>query len=245
VTGGAAGIGAAIATRLAEAGSAVMVGDIDRQGAAQVVDAIVGAGGTAVAASLDVTDDRSVEDAAADAIEQHGGLDIWVNNAGIYPRGTIIEIEPSEWDRVMAVNLRGAYLGARAAARRMIAQRSGGVIVMITSDAAFNASDGENGAHYVASKHALAGLTKSIAVQLAPHAIRALAVAPTLTRTSGVEADRQRGHAEELDAFASRVPAGRMAEPDDIARVVVFAVSDLAGYVSGSTIAVDGGNLAR
>jgi NAD(P)-dependent dehydrogenase (short-subunit alcohol dehydrogenase family) len=211
----------------------------------QVVEDIVGAGGTAVAASLDVTDERSVEDAALEAVGRHGGLDIWVNNAGVYPRGD------DHRDRAERVGSRDGRESpgrvSRRAGRRAPhdrpAQRRGDRDDHIRR--LVQRLRRGNGAHYVASKHALAGLTKSIAVQLARHRIRALAVAPTLTRTSGVQADRERGHAEMLDAFASRVPAGRMAEPDDIARVVAFAVSDLAGYVSGSTIAVDGANLAR
>jgi NAD(P)-dependent dehydrogenase (short-subunit alcohol dehydrogenase family) len=229
---------------LAEAGASVTLADISPDGARQVADDIVGVGGDAVAALLDVTDEQATERVAAEATERHGSLDIWVNNAGIYPRGSILEIEPDEWDRVIAINLRGAYLGSRAAARRMVAQERGGVIVTITSGAAFTASGGANGAHYVASKHALAGLTKSIAVQLAPHNIRAVAIAPTLTRTPGVEADREKGEAEMLDAFADHVPAGRMAEADDVARAVAFAVSDQASFITGSTIAVDGGELA-
>jgi NAD(P)-dependent dehydrogenase (short-subunit alcohol dehydrogenase family) len=244
VTGGGAGIGAAIARRLAEAGAAVTLGDIAVAAAQRVAQEITGAGGSAHAVALDATEEAAVERIAAETVERHGNLDIWVNNVGIYPRGSILEIEPEEWDRVIAVNLRSAYLGSRAAARRMVDQSSGGVIATITSDASFNASGGTNGAHYVASKHALAGLTKSMAVQLAKYGIRAIAVAPTLTRTPGVEADRKDGEAEMLDAFASHVPAGRMAEADDVARAVAFAVSDQASFVTGSTIVVDGGNLA-
>jgi NAD(P)-dependent dehydrogenase (short-subunit alcohol dehydrogenase family) len=245
VTGGGSGIGAAIAARLAEAGAAVLIGDLAEETAARVASEITAAGRTAAAAPLDVTDAGSVERLAATAVERFGGLDIWVNNAGIFPRGTILEIEPEDWDRVMAINLRGPYLGAREAARRMVEQGGGGVIVNITSDASFNASEGSNGAHYVASKHAVAGLTKSIAVQLAHHGIRAVAVSPTLTRTAAVEADRQGPHGAGIDAFAARIPAGRMGEPDDIARAVAFAASDQASFVSGTTIVVDGANLAR
>jgi NAD(P)-dependent dehydrogenase (short-subunit alcohol dehydrogenase family) len=244
VTGGGAGIGAAIGRRLAEAGAAVILGDIALRPAERVAEEITEAGGAAHAIALDATDEAAVEGIAAEAVARHGTLDIWVNNVGIYPRGSILEIEPEEWDQVMAVNVRSAYLGSRAAARRMVAQGSGGVIATITSDASFNASGGTNGAHYVASKHALAGLTKSMAVQLAQYGIRAIAVAPTLTRTPGIEADREHGDAEILDAFASHVPAGRVGEADDIARAVAFAVSDQASFVSGSTIVVDGGMLA-
>lgn len=245
VTGGGKGIGAAIAARLAEAGAAVLIGDLAEGTAAQVAEEISAAGWTAAGAALDVSNAESVDRLAAAAVDRYGRLDIWVNNAGIFPRGSILEIEPDDWDRVMAINVRGPYLGARAAARRMIEQGNGGVIVNITSDAAFNASEGSNGAHYVASKHALAGLTKSIAVQLAPHRIRALAVAPTLTHTAAVEADRRSGHAAGIDAFAAKIPAGRIGDPDDVARVVAFAASEQSSFVSGSTIVVDGGNLAR
>jgi NAD(P)-dependent dehydrogenase (short-subunit alcohol dehydrogenase family) len=244
VTGAGAGIGAAIGRRLAEAGASVTLADISPGGAKQVAEDIHSAGGDAVAALLDVTDEQATERVATEATERHGSLDIWVNNAGIYPRGSILDIKPDEWDRVIAINLRGAYLGSRAAARRMVAQEKDGVIVTITSGSAFNAAGGANGAHYVASKHALAGLTKSMAVQLAPHGIRAVAIAPTVTRTPGLESTQEEGAAEVLAAFADHIPAERMAEADDVARAVAFVVSDQASFITGSTIAVDGGELA-
>ncbi|GCD88088.1 SDR family NAD(P)-dependent oxidoreductase [Nocardioides sp. LS1] len=241
VTGGAAGIGSAICRRLQEAGASVVVADHDVPSAERAADKL---GTTGVAAHVDVRDGASIADLAKSTFDSFGRLDIWVNNAGAYPRQALLDITDDDWDAVHTLNLRSAFIGSREAARQMIVGERGGVIVNMTSTAAYNTASGGNSAHYVSSKHALAGLTKSLAVELGEHGIRTVAVAPTLTWTPGVEADYARGLGAGLDHYASRLPAGRLAQPDDIARVVLFATSGLAGFVSGSTIDVDGGDLA-
>ena len=245
VTGAAVGFGRRIAERLVEAGAAVVVADLDGAGAERVAGEISEQGAQVVGARVDVADVASVEALADTAVAELGGIDVWVNNAGIYPRGSILEIDDDAWRRVMSVNLDGTFYGARAAARRMVDAGTPGLIVNMVSTGAFNASNGANGAHYVASKHAVAGLTKSTAVQLAPQNIRAVAIAPTLSMTAGVKADYDAGAGEMLDAYGAGLPSGRLGLPDDLARVVAFVASDLGSFLSGTVIAADGGDLAR
>lgn len=245
VTGGAAGLGRQIASRLLDAGASVVLGDLDASAAEKTAKELSEGDRRAFGASVDVADAASVEALADTAVAQLGGIDIWVNNAGIYPRGSILDIDDDAWRRVMSINLDGAFYGSRAAARRMVDGGHPGVIINLVSTAAFDASAGANGAHYVASKHAVAGLTKSIAVQLAPQGIRAISVAPTLSRTPGVQVDLDSPVGPMLEAYGDMIPAGRLGVPDDVARVVAFAASDLAAFVSGSTLAADGGDLAR
>jgi len=241
VTGGAHGIGLAICRRLSEAGANVVVADRDTHAAKS---AAVELGEHCVAAYVDVADGTSIRDLAARAVDGFGTLDVWVNNAGAYPRQALLDTTDEDWDEVHRLNLRSAFIGSREAARHMVAGERGGAILNITSTAAYNTAAGGNSAHYVSSKHALAGLTKSLAVELGPYGIRAVAIAPTLTWTPGVRTDHARGFGAGLDRYAGRLPAGRLGQPDDIARVVLFAASGLAAFVSGSTIDVDGGDLA-
>lgn len=247
VTGAAAGIGRRIAERLVEADASVLIGDLDQAAAEKTAEELNTATGAerAFGGRVDVGDNAAVEALAALAVERLGGIDAWVNNAGVYPRGSILDIEPDTWRKVMSINLDGAYYGARAAARHMVDGGIQGVIVNMVSTSAFDAANGANGAHYVASKHGVAGLTKSISVQLAPHGIRAVAVAPTLSRTPGVQVDLDSEFGSVLEAYGAGLPSERLGLPDDVARVVVFAVSDLGSFVSGSTILADGGDLAR
>ena len=245
VTGGGRGIGAAIVRRLAEAGADVLVGDLDERAARATAEKHDGRTGRVVSTALDVGDPASNARAADMAVNTLGDLHIWVNNAAIGPSQGLLDISGETWDTVLGVNLRGAFLGAREAATRMIRAEHGGVVVNIASTTSFNSGRGTAPAHYVASKHALAGLTKSLAVELAPHGVRAVAVAPTLTETPGMavlSSDPTRS--EGLAAYGRAIPAGRIGVPDDTARVVLFAVSDLAGFVTGSVLAADGGDLA-
>src|SRR4051812_15712549 len=179
VTGGARGIGRAVCARLAEAGAEVVAADL-----AEPAPAAPGIR----AAHVDVTDPASVVRLAELAARELGRLDVWVNAAGIYPAAPLLELAEEEWDAVLDVNLRGTFLGAREAARAMIAAGNGGVIVNVTSTAAYEAGRGV--AHYVSSKFGVRGLTKSLAVELGQHGIRALAVAPTVTLTEGLEERR-------------------------------------------------------
>jgi NAD(P)-dependent dehydrogenase (short-subunit alcohol dehydrogenase family) len=246
VTGGAVGIGLAVAQRLAEAGAAVVVGDL--RSTDEAVAAVRSAADVEVVGThLDVADTASIVACADLASERLGRLDVWVNNAGIYPTRPLLELTDDDWDAVLDVNLRGAFVGAREAARRMVTAGNGGVIVNIASTAAYQAA-GPGVAHYVSSKHGMLGLTKSLAVELGPLGIRALGVAPTLIETPGIEAGREAfraaGLGDILDSYAEKLPLGRVGVPDDVARAVLFAASDLAVFMSGSTLLVDGGDIA-
>ena len=246
VTGGAVGIGYAVAERLVEAGAAVVIGDLAPPDAAAVALS-TRSGARVVGTTLDVSDAASIAACADLAVERFGRLDVWVNNAGIYPSAPLLELTDDAWDKVLDVNLRGSFIGAREAAARMIAAGRGGVIVNIASTAAFKAG-GPGVAHYVSSKHGVFGLTKSLAVELGPHGIRALAVAPTLIHTPGIDAGRAgfraAGLGDILETYGERLPLGRVGVADDVARVVLFAASDLAMFMTGSTLLVDAGDVA-
>lgn len=242
VTGGARGIGRAVCERLAEAGAAVMVADIDGDGAAEAAAAIRGAGGRAGACRLDVADEGEVAAAVDACVQTFGGLRILVNNAGIFPSVPMLEMTAADFDRVIAVNLRGVYLCTRHAARAMVAAGGGGSIVTVTSiDALHPSMTGL--AHYDASKHGAWGFTKNVALELAPHGIRVNAIAPGAVATPGVAEMQQGGDGGSLDAFLAAIPLRRMGEPDDIATVALFLVSPMAGYMTGSQVVVDGGVL--
>jgi NAD(P)-dependent dehydrogenase (short-subunit alcohol dehydrogenase family) len=247
VTGGGKGIGWATARRLAEAGATVMIGDIDEQWAAAAAQELTNVCGSEVlATALDVSDPGSVSAAAEAAVAAFGGLDVWVNNAGVYPSTPLLEMTEEDWDRVLDTNLRGTFLGCREAARRMIEAGRGGVIVNVASIAGLRGRQ-PGVTHYVASKHGIVGLTKQLALELAPEGIRVLAVAPTTILTPGVESALA-GRAAEEGVDVARLligTMGRAGRPDDVARVVLFCASDLSMFMTGSTLIVDGGEMAR
>jgi NAD(P)-dependent dehydrogenase (short-subunit alcohol dehydrogenase family) len=245
VTGGARGIGFAISARLAEAGAHVLIGDLREEDAAEAARGIARLGGTALPGELDVADSAAVGALADRAVRELGGIDILVNNAGIYPCAPVLDMTDEEWDRVLDIDLRGAFAGAREAGRRMVEAGRGGVILNIASTASYRVA-GTGVSHYVAAKHGVLGLTKSLAVELGPYAIRVLAIAPTVTRTPGLEAGRAAFEAGgfRLDELGATLPLGRIAVPDDVARVALFCASDLAALMTGSTLLVDAGAMA-
>jgi NAD(P)-dependent dehydrogenase (short-subunit alcohol dehydrogenase family) len=248
ITGGGRGIGAAIARRLAEAGADLMIGDLDEASAAAVAEEMrqrfqVRAVGT----RLDVTDSASVAALAALTETTFGRIDIWVNNVGVFPPAVLIETTDAQWDEVHDVNLRGTFFGCREAGKRMAAAGRG-VIVNTTSVSAYRgrASVG----HYAAAKHGVAGLTKSLAVELGGRGVRVVAVSPCMTETPGLDEQRRASQAgdakgesfQEMEARIRRsVPLNRFGHPDDVARAVLFCATDLAGFVTASTVFADGG----
>ena len=240
ITGGGRGIGYAIARRFIEAGAWAIVADIDRERASEAANQL----GTdhAVATGVDVTDRASVAALADLAVARTGGIDIWVNNAGIYPDDALFDIHDDQWDRVLNVNLRGTYLGAREASIRMIARRTGGVIINISTAPAYVR---EGAPHYVASKQGVVALTRRMGAELGAHGIRVLALAPTVILTPGMEESADEG-GWELGGLAEQMsrelPLGRAGVPDDVARVALFCASDLASFMTGCEVRVDAGD---
>lgn len=248
VTGGAYGIGFAIAKRFCEAGATVVVADIDEPAARAAVDRLGGLKGRATAVRMDASVASEHDAVAARTLSEHGRLDVWVNNAGIYPFTALLELPDEEWHRVIDLNLSGVFYGCRAAGRAMRDAGNGGCIINLSSTAGFR-NGGPGLAHYTAAKHGVRGITRNAAAELAQHGIRVLALAPTAISTEGTRASidiiaAATGVADPFGAFEARLPAGRVGCPDDVARVALFCASKLAGFLTGITIPVDGGDLS-
>jgi len=248
VTGGAIGIGRAVALRLAEAGASVMIADIDREAGAKTAEEIEAAGGKAQAMVADASSAADARKMMQAAVEAFGRLDILVNNAGIYPFAPLLEASKELWDQVLGLNLEGTFLCSQAAAQEMIKAGRGGKIVNMASTDAFK-SHGAT-AHYSASKGGVVMLTKALALELAPHGILVNCVAPGGVLTPGTAKTREiisqpMGVTPDqiIEGFTQRVPLQRMAEPDDIAKVVLFLVSGASDYMTGDAVLVDGGYL--
>ena len=241
VTGAQQGIGAAIARAAAREGANVVVNYLDDEARALAVAADVAAAGTeAVLVPGSVTDADAVRRIveAGVALGRPGNLDGFVNNAGIFPRVRFLDLTDEDWDAVHDVNLKGTFRCTQAAAKAMIGAGNGGSIVNLASAAAFRSSP--NGAHYVASKAGVVGLTRATALDLAPHRIRVNAVAPGLTDT----AQPRYGMSEaEIAVAGTRIPLGRIATAQDIAALAVFLLSRASAHITGQTLHVNGGEV--
>ncbi len=241
VTGAASGIGRAIALDLAGLGASVVAADKAIGGAQEVMKEIESAGGRAIATETDVTDKKEVEQMVQQTIESFGKIDILVNNAGIIARNSVMDIQEEELDRTFDINLKGVVLCSQAAARHMIERKSGKIVNLgssLSSRASVcNLSGG--GADYCASKAAVQAFTRSLAMELGPYGINVNAVAPGTTNTPMHEGLWEMAAAY----FQNSVPLGRLAEPEDIADVVAFLVTDAARYITGQTIHVNGGQI--
>ncbi|MGH7374775.1 MAG: SDR family NAD(P)-dependent oxidoreductase [Candidatus Rokuibacteriota bacterium] len=236
VTGAQQGIGRAIAVALAGEGADVAVNFLDDRAAGErVADLVRGLGRKAIAVEGDVARARDVEAMVAAVGGALGPPDILVNNAGVFPRSEFLELAEREWDHVLGVNLKGSFLCAQATARAMVAAGRPGAIVNISSSAIRGDA---RGVHYSASKAGVLGLTRAMALALAPHRIRVNAIAPGLTNT---RQPRYGNTEEQIAARAREIPLGRMAEPDEIARIAVFLASDDAGWMTGELVHVNGG----
>ncbi|NQT47400.1 MAG: SDR family oxidoreductase [Chloroflexi bacterium] len=248
VTGGAIGMGKAIAFRLAEAGASVMIADINLEAASQAAEEIKSGGGKVQAIRADAqsaADARKVTQATAEAF---GRLDILVNNAGVYPASLVLDMSEEIWDKVLDTNLKGLFFYSQAAAQQMIEAGHGGKIINIASLEALHPSPMH--AHYAASKGGVLMATKALALELAPHNVLVNAIAPGIIWTPGLDALLHSFYEpagmtleEFVPTFVSRVALGRMGEPDDIAKVVLFLASGAADYMTGETLVVDGGYL--
>lgn len=242
VTGAGGGIGRATALVMAREGARVMVADVDVAGGEETVALIHAQGGVAAFQRTDVTDIAAVDALVAATVERFGRLDWAVNNAGIEgERGNTVDCSDANWSRTLAVNLTGAWYCLRAELRQM-RQQGGGAIVNMASIAGLVGFEGLPA--YVASKHALVGLTKTAALEFAPHAIRVNAVCPGVIQTAMI--DRLIGGDPAMAAgFAAGEPIGRLGRPEEIGETVAWLCSDRASFITGAALPVDGGWVAR
>lgn len=242
VTGAGSGIGRATAMAFAAAGASVVAGDIDEEGGAATVAAITDEGGSASFVPCDVTDEDAVRRLVAAAVETYGGLDYAYNNAGIegHP-APVAELDAAEFRRVLDVNVMGVFFGMKHQVPAMLA-RGGGVIVNCSSTAGFRGYPAMS--PYVASKHAVAGMTKTVALEYADQGIRVLSVHPAAIETPMI-ARAMRENPELAASMEQMHPIGRVGQPREIADVVVFACSDGASFMTGGQLVVDGGALSH
>ena len=245
ITGGGGGIGAALCREFARAGASVAVCDVRLDAAERVARQIRRANGRARAWRMDVTDRQSVEQAADEIERDLGPIATWVNNAGVSKIVPFLDCSEETWDLTMDVNLKGVFLGSQAAIRRMLPRKRGVVVNM-------SSQSGKVGnthyAAYCASKFGAIGLTQSLAAEFAPRGIRVNAICPGVVPTAmwdGQIADYARKRklrpAEVFPYLVSKIPAGRLAKPEEVARVAVFLASDAAVYIIGQAINLSGG----
>jgi 3-oxoacyl-[acyl-carrier protein] reductase len=242
VTGSARGIGAATARRLAADGMAVAVLDLDEAACAGTVKEIADAGGRAIAVGTDVSDRDQVEAAVQRVASELGPPGVLVNNAGVIRDNLLFKMTDDDWETVMAVHLRGAFLMTRAVQKHMVEQRWGRVVNLSSSSALGNRGQ----VNYSAAKAGLQGFTKTLAIELGPFGITANAVAPGFIATDMTAATAERvGVAFDVFAkgAAERIPVRRVGQPDDVAHTISFLASEGAGFVSGQVIYVAGGPL--
>jgi len=242
VTGAARGIGAATARRLAAEGMAVAVLDLEEAACKATTDAINTAGGSALAVGADVTKPGQVEAAVERVATELGPPAVLVNNAGVLRDNLLFKMTDDDWDTVMAVHLRGAFLMSRAAQQHMVARRYGRIISLSSSSALGNRGQ----ANYSAAKAGLQGFTKALAIELGQFGITVNAVAPGVIVTEMTRATAARLNvdlAEFQQARAERIPVRRVGAPEDVAHAISFLASEGAGFVSGQVIYVAGGPL--
>lgn len=245
VTGGAKGIGYAIAYRLAEAGARVLIADMDIAAAEKAAQGFFEKKWSAEAVNIDVSNEADVIRMIELCKEKFGTVDILVNNAGIYPPVAVMDMTADQFEKVMHVNLRSVFLTTKYVAEVMKKQGGGKIINITSIDALHPSMIGL--AHYDASKHGVWGFTKNAALELAAYNIWVNAIAPGAVATPGVAAMSPADSTNEVKnaptAFIATIPMGRMGESDEIGKVALFLASDMSSYMTGSQVIVDGGML--
>jgi len=235
VTGAAQGIGRAVALRLAAPGVHIAVWDVKAEGVEETARLCRDKGAVASAAVVDVANSDQIENAVAAFDKAWGNPDGLVNNAGIFPRSRALDMQLSEWEQVLRVNLTGTFVTARAVAARMKELGRGAIVNTASGRALAGAA---NGAHYSATKGGILALTKSLALDWAGFGIRVNCVIPGLSDTAQPRVEMGDN---ELYAAGAKIPLGRIGQPQDIAAVVAFLLSDDAAYMTGQSVAVNGG----
>jgi 3-oxoacyl-[acyl-carrier protein] reductase len=242
VTGAARGIGAATARRLASDGLAVAVLDLDQANCAGTVDAITEAGGRAVAVGADVSKSDQVEAAVDKIVAELGPPAVLVNNAGVIRDNLLFKMTEEDWDTVLGIHLRGAFLMSKASQKHMVDQHFGRIINLSSSSALGNRGQ----VNYSAAKAGMQGFTKTLAIELGQFGVTANSVAPGFIATDMTAATAARigmDFEEFQKAAATQIPVRRVGQPDDVAHVISFLASEGAGFVSGQVIYVAGGPL--
>lgn len=242
VTGGAKGIGLATARRFAADGARVVIADVNEDAGSKAVEE-VGALGAVRFVRCDVGDKADVESLVAGTVQSWGSIDVLFNNAGIVHGADFLDLTEADFDRVLRVNLKGAFLVAQAVARQMVKQieaggRPGAIVNMSSVNAVFAIA---NQVPYSISKGGISQLTKVMALSLAPHGIRVNAIGPGSIMTEMLASVNS--NPEALNRVLSRTPLGRIGDPSEIAAIAVFLASDEASYITGQTIYADGGRL--
>jgi L-rhamnose 1-dehydrogenase len=240
VTGAASdlGMGRAIADAYVAEGGRVAYVDVDEAACADAVALVVENAADAIAVTADVSDPEQVDAAVAQTVDAFGRVDVLVNNAGVVRFAPLLELSHEEWDRTMAINLKGYFLFSQAVARQLVRQGGGGCIVNISSISAETA--GEWKVHYCASKAGVKLLTEGCALEWAEHAIRVNAIAPGDIATNIVKDDYIEQLVEQI-SYSEAVPLGRVGAAEDVVGAALFLASDEAAYITGATIKVDGG----
>jgi NAD(P)-dependent dehydrogenase (short-subunit alcohol dehydrogenase family) len=243
ITGAAKGIGRATAEAFAAEGARIVATDIDAEGLNLLLEDLEAKGAECVTVVGDVSDPGDARRMIEAAVEHYGRIDILVANAGVIPLRTIVEATPEDWDHVMSVDGRGMFLTCKYAIEAML-ETGGGSIVCLSSISGLAGQSGQS--TYGPAKFAASGLTMHLAVEWAARGIRVNAVAPGTIRTEAVRRlPEQPGGAEYVEEIRKMHPMGRLGEPDEVARAIVFLASDDASFITGAILPVDGGYLAR
>lgn len=248
VTGAAMGIGFGIARRFVESGAHVLLADVNEEALHEAVGRLEAGPGKVVGVVVDVAREEAGQVLAARGVESFGGVDVLVNNAGVYPMSPLLQMTPEVFDRIHQVNVRGTMFVTKAVAARMVEQGRGGSIIHIASTSAFHPS-GAGVLAYSSSKAAVNMLVRGMALELARYQIRVNAIAPGFTETEGINLQfGQLGMTREqmeglLEQTRQKLPLGRTGKPEDMANAALFLASPGSSYVTGTTLVVDGGLL--